>query len=624
MDRRLLRYYNRELQFMREMAGEFAKEFPKVASRLSLDEFACADPYVERLLEGFAFLAARVHLKLDAEFPRFTQSLLETVYPHYLAPMPSMAIVQFQPDPDESALAEGLVIPRHTSLRSSLGKGEQTACEYRTAHDVTLWPVEVVDVGYYTRELDSLDLPAGASAKAGLRIRIRSTGGMTFAETAIDRLTFYLHRTDELQMKLYEQILGHCREVVVQPTVRPVPWHERLRGSCVHRCGFEEGQALLPYGARSFHGYRLLTEYCAFPNRFMFVELPGLDKAVRRCEQAELDIILLMGAAEVDLENMLDATNLLLNCTPAINLFPRRADRIHLTDRFSEHHVVPDRTRPRDFEVYQVQGVTGYGARADEEQEFLPFYSASDYEPGGGGRGAYYAVNRVPRAPSARERTYGRRSSYAGSEVYLTLVDAKAAPYRGDLRQLGVAALCTNRDLALQMPVGRGRTDFTMDLSAPVLSIRSVGTPTAPRASHAEGETAWRAISHLCLNYLSLADVGEREGAAALRDLLKLYGDTSDAAIRKQIDGIKSVRSRPITRRVVTPGPIAFARGLEIAVRFEEAAFEGSGIFLLGTVLEEFFAKYVSINSFTETVVESVERGKVMRWPARVGQRETF
>src|SRR5713101_556004 len=149
MDPRLLKYYNRELQFMREMGGEFAKEFPKIAGRLGLDGFECADPYVERLLEGFAFLAARVQLKIDAEFPRFTQHLLETIYPGYLAPVPSMAMVQFQPDPSEGSLAAGVPVPRGSALRSMLGKGEITACEYRTAHEVTLWPVEIQEVEHF-------------------------------------------------------------------------------------------------------------------------------------------------------------------------------------------------------------------------------------------------------------------------------------------------------------------------------------------------------------------------------------------------------------------------------------------------------------------------------------------
>jgi type VI secretion system protein ImpG len=622
MDRRLLRYYNRELQHIREMGGEFAKEFPKIAGRLSLDEFACADPYVERLLEGFAFLSARVHLKLDAEFPRFTQSMLETVYPHYLAPTPSMAVVRFQPDLGEGALAEGFVVPRDTGLRSQLGKGDQTACEYRTAHDVTLWPIQIVEAQYHTRDLPALGVSPALDAKAGVRIRIKCTAPVPLKEVKMDRLVLYLHGTDERPMRIYEQIFGKGRGFVVQPTTKPPGWQEVVKASGVSQVGFTRQQQLLPFGARSFQGYRLIHEYFAFPQRFMSVELSGLAPALRRAKDNQLDIILLAKEVDLELENVVDASSFVLFCTPAANLFPKRADRIHLTDRFSEYHVVADRTRPLDFEVYQVQTVTGIGTRADQEQEFRSFYSATDFEAEGGGGGAYFAMNRVPRTPSEHERIYGRRSSYPGSEVYVTLVDAKAAPYSSDLKQLALSVLCTNRDLPLQMPVGKGRTDFAMDKSGPVQDIRCVSGPTPPKPSYAEGEMAWRAISHLALNYLSLVDSSEQEGAAALRDLMKLYGESSEPQIRKQIDGVKSVSVRPITRRVQTPGPIAFARGLEVTVTLDEAGFEGTGVFLLGAVLEQFFCKYVAINSFTETVIKTLHRGEIMRWPARVGQRQ--
>jgi type VI secretion system protein ImpG len=619
MDRRLLRYYNRELQHVQEMGAEFAREFPKIAGRLGMEGLACADPYVERLLEGFAFLAARVHLKLDAEFPRFTQSILDTIYPHYLTPTPSMAVVQLHPDLTEGALAEGFVIPRGTALRSQLGKGEQTACEYRTAHDVSLLPLEIVEAEYYTRELAALEIPKHYGAKAGIRIRLECTAGLTLGEVNLARLVLFLGGAGRTAVRIYEQIFAHAMGVVAQSVQRPVQWQRTLPAGALRRVGYGNDEALLPYDARSFHGYRLLHEYFVFPERFLFVGLEGLDEAVRQREETVMDVIVLLNEPDLELQGMVDASNFRLFCSPAINLFPKRADRIHLSERFSEFHVVPDRTRPLDFEVYKVLGVAGYGTRADEEMSFAPFYSATDVEAAGAG--AYFTVHRLPRTASQRERQYGRRSSYAGSEVFVSLVDAHAAPFRSDLRQLGVETLCTNRDLALQMAVGRGRTDFTTDISAPVEEIRCLAGPTPPRPSHVEGEIAWRAISHLSLNYLSLVDDEQREGAAALRDLLRLYGDTSDPAIRKQIEGVKSVAYRPITRRVAMAGPIAFARGLEITVGLDEEAFEGSSAFLLGAVLERFFAKYVSVNAFTETVVQTAQRGRIMRWQARVGQR---
>jgi len=601
MNRNLLEYYNRELQFLREMGAEFRTENPKIAGRLGIEGVGeCPDPYVERLLESFAFLAARVQLKLDAQFPRFTQSLLGTIYPHYAAPTPSMAILQLEPDLNESALADGLTVPRNSVMRSILGKGDATPCEYRLAHDVVLWPIELAEAEYFGREISSLDLPNVDGVRAGVRLRLRCAPGMTFKDMALDTLTFHLGG-DAIAVRLYEQILAHTICVVARPTSRPLPWSHVIDKTHVQQVGFDDDQALLPYGIRSFQGYRLLREYFALPSRFLFVAVGGLDQPVRRCDEAEMDLIFLFDEFDRKLERAVDTHNFRLFCSPAANLFPKRTDRIHLTDRSFEHHVVPDRTRPLDFEVFEVQTVTGFGETAADEQRFKPFYASGDFDRGTEPGGAYFATNRMPRNLTSREkRLGGPRSSYAGTEVFISLVDAQAAPYRTDMKQLAVTTLCTNRDLPLQMPLGQGTTDFSPDASLPVVATRCIAGPTLPMPSHVEGHISWRLISHLTLNYLSITDSSDSDGAAALRGLLKLYGDSSEAAIRKQIDGIKSVANTPITRRVRTPGPITFARGLGLCVTFDEDAFEGSGVFLLGSVLERFFAKYVSINSFTK------------------------
>jgi type VI secretion system protein ImpG len=624
MDRRLIGYYNRELQHLREVGGEFAREFPKIAGRLNLDEFNCADPYVERLLEGFAFMAARVQVKLDAEFPRVTQALLETLYPTYLAPTPSMAVAQFQIDPADSSLAEGVPIKRDTALRSVLGKGDQTACEYRTAHNVRLLPLKVAEAKYHTRDLTALGIPIGPDCKAGIRLRLVCGGGAKFDKMNLGPLNFYLRAAPETQMRAYEQLFAHCRGVVVQRTTKNGEMRTRLPATCLKPVGFDPSQALLPTDPRLFSGYRLLQEYFAFPQRFLFFNLEGLDTAVTKCGGTEIDIILLLDEPDLRLENNLDASNFALFCTPAVNLFPRRCDRIHLSDRAFEYQVIPDRTRPRDFEVYQITKVTGHGVRADQQQEFAPFYSIKSGDDDGR---AFYAVNRVPRMVSANEQRQGQRSKYAGSEAYVSLVDAQSAPYSSDLKQLAIETTCTNRDLPAFIPIGKGTTDFTLETGAPVRAIRCVsGVPTPPQPSHAYGEFSWRLISQLSLNYLSLSD-GDGpagRGAAALRDLLKLYGESAESHVRRQIEGVRTVVSKPTVARVPAPGPIAFARGLEVTLTLDEAAFEGTGVFLLGAVLEQFFARHVTINSFTRTVLNTIERGEVMRWPPRLGERRVL
>jgi type VI secretion system protein ImpG len=624
MDERLLEHYNTELRHLREMAGEFAREFPKIAGRLSLDKDAkeiCPDPYVERLLEGFAWLAARIHLKLDAEFPRFTQALLETVYPLYLCPIPSMAVVRFEPDEQEAALAAGMPIPRGTLLKSLLGKEDKTSCTFQTAHEVRLLSVKIKEVRYFTRDTVELNLPSRLGARAAIRIRLQATGGTSFDQIKLDPITFFLRGADEFPTLIYEQIFAHKNALIVQSAAERGKTHGIFSAKNVQRVGFSNKQALLPSNPRTFEGYRLLREYFAFYQRFLFFELTGFAEALKQCgeKENELDLVIALKEQEPRLEGRLNASAFDLFCTPAVNLFSKTLDRINLSDRFSEFQAIADRNRPLDFEVYELQSVTGYGALPGEEQEFRPFYLAKDTDVTSG---AFYTTSRVPRLLTERDKKFGRRSSYAGTEVFLSLVDASAAPYRPDLRQLGIKALCTNRHLPIQMAVGIGRTDFTLEISAPVKSVRCLSGPTLPRPSLAEGRFAWRLISHLSLNYLSLIDTNPEEGAVALREILKLYSDPNDRQIGRQIDGLRHIRARPINRRVATPGPITFARGIEITVTFDETAFEGTGVFVLGGVLEQFFAKYVSLNSFTETVVKTQQRGEIMRWPAQIGRSQ--
>ena len=534
MDRRLLEHYNEELRHLRGMASEFARDFPKIAGRLSLNadsKIQCDDPYVERLLEGVAFLAARVHLKLDAEFPRFTQGMLETIYPDYLCPIPSMAIVKFEPEEQEGALAPGLVIPRGTSLRSQLGKGERTACTFTTAHPVRLLPLQLAEARYFIRDLAELNLPATLGARAALRLRIKKTIPESFQEIAAAPLVFHVRGADELPGRIYEQIFSQKLRLVVQsPAGRKLPGTV-FPAECVQPVGFGSDQALLPPAPHGFEGYRLLREYFVFPERFLFFELSGFQSALATVTGDEVDLIIPLAEPDTRLEGRVDKSSFDLFCTPIINLFEKTLDRIPISHRVSEFHLVPDRNRALDFEVYKLTSVTGYGETPDQEQPFHPFYQARDTEMDAN---AFYAVNRVSRLLSEHERPLGKyRSDYGGTDTYLSIVDGDMAPCRTDLRQLGIRALCTNRHLPIQMTRGIGARDFELDkVSAPVASIRILSGPTKPLPSMVisgrgaedqripSGRFAWRLISHLSLNYFSLLDRGADVGAEGLRDLL--------------------------------------------------------------------------------------------------------
>ena len=632
MDQRLLQHYDRELKFMYAMGAEFAHAYPKIAGRLGIENLQCADPYVERLLEGFAFLAARVQLKIEEEFPKFCQQLLSMVYPDYLCPLPSMAVVQFRPDPGDSSTAEGFMLERGTALSSRLGADMQTACEFRTSQDVTLYPIDISAADYLSNRaaLARLGIQPGRDVMAGVRIEVNTRGGVEVGDLTLDALPLYLGGTGRNPLWLYEQILSNVCGLSILIGDKEARKVVTLSANHVRRIGFGPEGAMLHFQSRSFDGYRLLREYFAFQERFRFIELSGLRQALEGREEERFEIVIHLSRRKSELENVVDTSSFLPFCTAAVNIFPKRADRIHINDRDYEYHVVPDRSKPLDFEVYQVLGVTGYGSQAQDSQDFLPFYGMSDARHPGE-EAAYYTVQRQPRIVSSRQKLKGARSSYLGQEVYLSIVDANEAPYSPELVQLGVRTLCTNRDLPIRMPKGQKDGDFTLEVNAPVESVHCVAGPTRPGPvttggepgePTVTGEYAWRVISHLALNYLSLIDEDPEEGAAALRELLSLYSNYSTLSDR-QINGILSITTRPVTRRLPIPGPISFGRGLEITVVLEEAAFEAGGMYLFGSLLEQFFAKYVSINNLTETVVRSDSDVEVGRWPVRMGTRPT-
>src|SRR6266849_965364 len=627
MDARMLRYYSQELQYMREMGAEFAAAFPKIAAGLALDATEVADPHVERLLEGFSFLSARVRLKLDAEYPRFTQHLLECVYPHYLAPTPAMAITQFTPSMTEGSLAAGFTIPRGTVLRGQIPRGEVTACQFRTAHELTLWPIELVEARYapFAPDLPLNTLGLAEPVQAVLRLRLRAATPHVFQQIAMDRLNLFLAGGDEIALKLYELILGSGLGVLVTPPARPVPWLEWLGREAIQPVGFARDQTLIPYTTRSFSGYRLLHEYFAFPERFRSVELAGLRKALARHPGNEIEIAIPLARGDATLGTLVEKGGFALHCAPAINLLSRHADRIHVTDQQAEYHVVVDRTRPMDFEVHSVERVIGYGDGLEAEQEFRPFYASVDADGAQPAHG-YFTVRREPRALSERQRRDGARTSYIGSEVSLSLVDPREAPYPGTLRQLGVDVLVSNRDLPLLMPVG-SETDFSLTISAPVDGIRCLRGPSRPRPAIPDGEIAWRLTNHLSLNYLTVSDLNEEQGATALREFLELYADLVDADLpdavsRRQTQGVRRVAVTPRTRRLPVPGPIVFGRGLEVRMTVDETSFAGASAFLLGAVLEQVFARLASMNTFTELVLMSERRGEIKRWPPRMAARQ--
>jgi len=628
MDPRLLRLYNDELAHLREVGAEFAQAFPKVARRLSMEGLEVADPYVERLLEGFAFMAARTQLKLDAQYPEFIAHLLETIYPNFLAPVPSMMVARLHPDLTNPGLVSGLKVPRGAALTSTLARGQNSRCEFRTAHELCLWPIEITQAQYlvHAPDLPLAQLPVARQMRSALRLRLRARGGARFDRMPLQELQLHVSAPGDAGYRLHELLGGAALGSLVWSTAtsgQSVAAQWRDAHSSVALTGYDDEQALLPETLRAFSAYRLLQELAALPQRFLFFDVMQLGPRLARVAADEVDLVVPFSRLEAGLEALIDATCVSLNCTPAINLFAKRLDRIQITPAMHECHAVPDRARPMDYEVHSIAALIGYGMAQGGSQEFLPLYAAFHTEAAQ--HSAYFTVRRTPRLLSPKQAEQGTRSAYIGNEVFLALVDPQGAPYDRELRQIAVSALVTQRDLPGLLPgtpngeVNSGNLSWTIDGVAAVQAVECLRGPTRPFARTAQGDHGWALINHLALNHLALADEDPQRAASALRGVLHLYGPAQDAAWRRQVDGLVALRATPVTRRLPHRGPLSFGLGVQVEVEVDELAFQGASAFVLGGVLDHYFARQAAINTFTETVLQSTTRGVLARWPARIG-----
>lgn len=626
MHPRFLPYYEAELRFIRELGDELSRRFPKVAARLGLSGLSCDDPHVERLLQGFAFTASRAHMALDAEFPAFTQALAEVLHRHLLAPTPSMAVAQFVIAPQSSALGDGFVVPRGTVVdaRADWQAGESARCEFRTAHPVKLLPIAIESVTYTSvlHDLAGLRVPSSEPIRALLKLRLRCHN-MGFDRLGLQTLPLFLHGRDEHSSRLYEHLISCASAVVMrwgpsakrEVTLASVP-------RPVQAYGFEPEQALLPAALPPFEPYRLLQEYFACPARFDFVELTGLASGLARCARDEVELIVALKRFEPALEHAVDASRFVLFATPVVNLFPHDCGRATLAAG-TELQLVPDPTRPRDLEVHSVTRVSAHSKYRAAGVELQPVHLVQPEHDGA--CHPRFVLRR--QASPLPQRLNGARSGYIGSDVFLSLVDPSGTG--AGTQQVEVHTLCTNRDLPMSLWLGRSRSrshgagaDFDTRSGVPADSVRCLVAPTAPTPAQADGPTAWRFLSHLSVNYLSLHE--QTGGVAALRELLELYAALGASHLRHQIDGIHTLESRPVIGPFPDKGPHTFVRGLSVRLECEERAFGRHGAFTLASVLARLFAKHASTRSFVQTELATRERGEIYTFPALPGLRHVL
>lgn len=602
MSSSLLVHYNRALAAIRKLAAEFADAHPKIAGRLRLSADAVDDPHVARLLEGVAFLGARVQQRLDDEFPELTDALLGVLYPHYLAPIPSCAIAQFRPQPD---LDVGLHLPAGIALDTEQVRGE--TCRFRTAWPQTLWPIEIESVRLSGLPLVAPAHPRATGAVAVLRIGLRCIGPATFTTLGLDRLRAFLRAPANVSLPLLELLSAHALSVGYadgptdpNPTILP--------GSAIAPVGFAPEEAILPWPARSFSGFRLLTEYFSFPDKFMFVDFTGIERKTLLASGGRMDIFVWLDRAEPALERAIDKDSLALGCVPLVNLFPQHCEPVPLSHTETEYRVVADARRQAAMEVWQVEQVQE--ARPDATMRpWRPFYRLA--HPG----------DPMMDDPGGSYHTARRPSAVGGTETFLAVFDPTLDPNLPADGVLSIDALCLNRDLPALLPFGGHHPVLQLvEGNALISGVVCLTAPTPSLRPQIQESHFWRLISHLSLSHLSV--VGGADGAAVLKELLRLYDLRDTAETRAAIDGLLAVSARPGVSRVPGSRAGSFCRGLDVTLEFDASAWKASGLFLLASVLDRFLALHVTVNSFVRC--SAILRGRpdrVAAWPARAGAR---
>jgi type VI secretion system protein ImpG len=610
MREELLEYYERELAYLRQLGGKFAEKYPRVASRLLLEPDRCDDPHVERLLEAFAFLAARIHLRVDDDFPEVTSALLGIVAPHYLRPIPSMTVVECTVDPELGKQTAGKVMPRGTHIATKrLVDGQP--CRFRTAYPVELWPFTVGECEW--RQPERLADPVRVPGAAGvLRVRLQCARDVAFGQINPARIAFHLAGETNVVHTLYELLCRSCISILVRNPQQRGGKTVSIPISKLRPMGFEEEESLLPFPKRSFDGYRLLQEYFTFSEKFLFFELAGLE-AIQQAGCAENAEILFFCSRfdrperGQDLEAGVSPRTLRLGCTPVINLYSQVAEPILITHTKHEYRVIANARRQETTEVHSIDEVLASNTTRRESIPLEPLYSYRFQARKDSGRTYWHAIR--------RRNEVGEREP---STMHIAVVDVDGVLTEPNAEVLTVRCSCSDFDLPSRLPFGLEDGDFAAEDYPAIRQISALRRPSPSYDPPRVKGQLWRLVSQLSLNYLSLTE----EGCIALQEILRLHNFTDSSYLENQIGGISKIGSRPhfaIMNSVYGNIP---ARGTRVEVEFDERQFVGGGVYLFANVLDRFLGCYTSINSFCQLAARTSQRKEPLgEWPPKAGYK---
>lgn len=637
------------------MGKEFAAQYPKIASRLALDTTDIPDPYVERLLEGVSFLTARTQLKLDAEYPRFVQRILEVVYPDFINQKPAAAIVNLEPTNQYNADVINL-LERGKILRSLPIDEFKVSCPFSVTKTTEILPLRIEkakytdSIGYLPNTLPALKQSSGKKVQSALRLDFSLSVPGACSEMLPDELSIFLGTELSKSSSLLFLLASECVGVICHSYENPKQWHYPLPTTPEHR-GFREDETLSFNLDKSVSAFRIMQEYSRLPEKFLFISQKNIKQAIQQAEKQghlpkvpeHLEEIIndkgvnkkiityrkryfslsfLFNNKIPELTELIGVDDFSVNAVPVVNLFRKKSSRFPVNIQDQEHHVVIDRTQPLNYEVYSIEQVKGFDTNNLQTVAFSPMYKAPDIGlfPEAQAQHAYFSARRADRVPSENSAKNGFRSSYLGSEVFLSLANNQNYAFNSNVQHLSVDAWCTSRDLPLIMPRD-GESDFLIEGFLPVKSIKLISKLTRPQEAVSEDRTLWSFLNQLSLNYLSLLNTDKENAPVALKELLTVFVSSESDLLKKQIESIIRVETSIINKVVRHYGVAAPIRGINITVTLDEAQLGGVHPFLFGSVLNHYFRRLVSINSFVQLRIDTLQQGHIATWPSEIGER---
>lgn len=609
---RLLPYYERELAEFRQLGAEFAQTYPKIARRLQLEPEHCADPHVERLLEASAFMAARIHHRLDEDYPEITEAFLQAMYPHYLRPVPSTSIVQANPDPKRTGFGTSFFIPRGSAVESPLVT-KQTKCLFRTSFDLDVHPLEIQSARLELTQASDY-LRRITPHAAVLTLKLENFGQRPISELNLSQLRFFLDGDASLTSLLYELMTTRLANVRVHDGSDDPQKTLLLPKEALRPMGFLPEESLLPTDSRTLDGHRLLSEYFAFPDKFMFIEVGKLNHSALQSADRSL-VIQFIFSQYPDSERHNRLAKIMapaffkLNCTPIINLFERSATPIRVDDRRSTYAIQPSQQEKDSFEIYAINEVRSVERKGHTDNSIVPALYGAFQPPAS-------QDNRIRWVESRKPSTRPQDTAF---ETEIGFVHLDKGPIEELPEVYGIEVTCTNRNLCQFIPfssTSSDATDFTFldGASKNRCALLRKPTPTL-RISSRQGYQ-WRLIAHLSLNHTSFV----KGGKESIQRMLSLYNITDSATLNRQIQGLVELKTESGVTRLPGKGFPTFVRGLEVHLTFDENHYVGANMFLFGMILEQFFAQCSPPNSFVRMHMHSRQReGEIVAWPPRTG-----